>query len=283
LSVSTSGARLQPGALADTTGVLPDIPVGIVNAGYPVSQRHAIELLDALHDREPDRYDKDMSTLQDLMDKDNVQRLPPNPLWTATGTKLVHNLLESPLNASTLPEGTWTFFAIPRKGHKSYEPAVGDKEAVQSVGYQYYRQLHDTLGDKEAADRMGAVFSALAHDNLQAIGQLDKDALTAFHDKKETFTFLLFALRTEYVANRTLTPLSCTNHVAIMNRLARELYPEDLSDVAAGQKHSQAWFYTHAHAGSGATKRSSDQDMPTPKRMMYSVAAVVQDGEISDS
>lgn len=280
LSVATSGTKLEKGKPADTTGVLPDIPVGVVNAGYPVSRDAAMELLSVLHTREPGRYATNMSTVGDMMDAQGIARLPENTLNTATGTRRIYNLLEAALNIETLPETDWTFFVIPNRAIKSVDPPVDGKPAVESLGYQYYRKQVEELGEEGASKSMGELFVALASGKLQALGKLTQEAQDAFYVNGLTFNFLMFAIRNNYIAQRGLTPLSCVNHVGIMNGLAHELYPDDLSDIAE-MKRVHPWFYTYAFQRKQKRKSDGD-DEPEEKKQACSSEPSEQDGSNVD-
>ena len=260
ISVATSGEKPKPGQSVDTTGVVVDLAVGIVNAGYPVTSKDAVALMTSLAAREPERYAVDMSKFRNGLPDAEGMPIPANPLNKALSGQTIINVLEYNHNVAELTDDDWAFFVIPNAGSKSSEKP--DKSApagtpdIESLGFQYFRQQCEALGEEGAAAKMGKMFVAMLEDEVQ---ELDKQAMQAFYKAipkdVKGFHFLLFAVSKAYIEERDLTPLSTTNHKTIIDRCAHELFPEDGSKTVHVPR---VWHYPYAYEAANKRKASSD-------------------------
>lgn len=268
ISVSSSGGKPKPGQSVDTTGVLVDLAVGIVNAGYPVTGKHAVELMKVLATREPERYAVDMSKFRNGLPDSEGMPIAPNPLNKALTNQIIINLLEYNHNVAELKDDEWSFFVIPNGGAKSSEKPDKDAPAgtpdIESLGFQYFRQQHQALGEQGVAQKMGDLFVNIANDDLD---EVEKSARQAFHKSipKDVgeFRFLLFAVSNNYIEERALTPLSTTNHKTIIDNYARELFPEDGSKLA----HVDAWYYPYSYE-EDKKRKGSESATPSAKTIV---------------
>lgn len=272
ISVSSSGDKPKPGQRVDTTGVLLDLAVGIVNAGYRIDAASVLALFEVLAANEPQRYGVDMGELSRAgWTDDEGKPIQPNPLCTDPGQKRILNLLEYNHRIDALTDDTWAFFIIPNGGQKSMDVPAADAPdgtpAPETIGFEYYRKANEQLGADAAAAKMGAIFVKIAADDIH---ELDKEARLAFQKsipKGSSFQYLLFAVRKDYMEARGLNPLSTLNHKPILMARGRELYPEDLSELPAGAKRINAWYYPHSYENAKRSGSSSSSSTPAAKRV----------------
>jgi len=267
-SVSTLGVtKTNAGALAFTFD-------GVVNAGYPVDKASALALLGALAAKEPMRYKKSMVLVPAARRKLTVlasdQPLPDH--WMQFNeTTLVCNLLEGFNDANEMDEAQWQFVVIPNMAPKC--------EVTRSLGWDCLNKLAAAHGGVDGAGRiLGPAFVSLATNGYMRDADTPSEVINAFRPEvQRPFDFLLMGVSRAAIAESGVSLLCSRNHVAIMDAVAAEMYPTDLSDLSdIRDEDIDLAEVERAEAAAQAGRRADDDDReeaPASKR------AAADDGE----
>jgi len=260
LSLSVSGAKSSQTVLSDEYGALTDPMVAVVNAGYPVDKTSAVSLMREMAARDPNRYATDMGTLEQLHSP-NGELLPANRLLAGSTEKPIINLFESKKNISDMSSTEWDFYLVPNAGVKKCSLGENGK-MIETLGMEYFRSLVTAetkkamengkdeedakeIGMDEAKKAIGEIFVKAMGDSARHLPERPYQAFVQ-PCGPGAFRFLLFAIQKRYAKARQLDPLCSNNHVHIINRLVKEIYPDDLSDMKDA-KLPVVWNYTHAY------------------------------------
>lgn len=244
----------------------------VVNAGYPVSQKAAFALLEALAAKHGKRYNADMAYVPSHMRKmtvmDESMDIPANRAQRLEeDTSIVLNMRETSEATRTMSADDWVYCVVPNLAAKC--------ETSNSLGFACLRDLVAEHGEDAAADILGDAFVTLANDRYITTPENVANAFRPEEPRK--FDFLLFAVSRRAIRQAGYSLCSSRNHVGALERIYARLYPADLSDMA-DSVHAPTTVQPIASstvqpaatpdANAPTNKRAADEDdVPAAKRV----------------
>jgi len=249
---------------------------GAVNAGYPIDRESAVALIEWLASKDSMRYHKlSMAMVPQLYRTltvlDTDKHVPLHWMQNANNG-LVVNLLECYTGLPDMPDELWQIVIVPNMAPKC--------EVVRSLGWECINKLAEEHGIDGAGKILGQAFVQLAR-----TGKItDAPAIVVSTFNPETprnFDFLLLAVSRQAVAESGVSLLRSRNHSDILNAVAAEIYPTDMSDMdEAAAAAAAAAEAARDEAAAAAGRRDEHDELPPLKRV---ATEELSDTELADA